>query len=603
MKAALTRLSHFLFLLVIFLQPAAMFYASLFLTKRGPLAKIWLAAHWDKKLTKAHIFECNLEITVESIISPKVKLALRTSGHLLLGVVRIYHRKAKYLLADCNEALTKIKITFRPGIVDLSEENLEATYNDITLPEEFHDFSNQLPDVNAIDVAEHFTLNQSTAEEITLREDVHRVLKDNGFGGYGMMKNGGILDDNLTSTSESIFPQTPVKDPGYSTSEIVTLSSNKNSFQNDGFGDEGAADTLEKLLSGEAENMFMDFAEGIIKPLPNNNSVSNMTGNSEGLNFIHRVEHLPCDQTTLLSNEEKGFALQPVDTTVSSGKKRGKRRRNLTVDCVKELDSKTIREWISDFSDIITTIDLAPPTKRLMIWKESGGVEKLQSEPAQYLISCRLLKLFTRCLTKGLPREVNGQSEEFGRECEIEAMRSEPHNVIADLPIMEEPSHMHESTLIESDRSSIDHTSMLIRKRSNKKDKATEKGSPASEILTVHLTSVDLPLEVSHPPTGQKRIGEEMEDEPRRSHYEAHNYDERKWNKRTQLLLHNLQKIHQSTSAKCFSLLELCRNNNRKQAAVKFYSFLMLKKQSVLIFSQIKPYADIIAIPGPRFHL
>uniref|UniRef100_A0A4W3HRC4 Double-strand-break repair protein rad21 homolog n=2 Tax=Callorhinchus milii TaxID=7868 RepID=A0A4W3HRC4_CALMI len=244
MKAALTRLSHFLFLLVIFLQPAAMFYASLFLTKRGPLAKIWLAAHWDKKLTKAHIFECNLEITVESIISPKVKLALRTSGHLLLGVVRIYHRKAKYLLADCNEALTKIKITFRPGIVDLSEENLEATYNDITLPEEFHDFSNQLPDVNAIDVAEHFTLNQSTAEEITLREDVHRVLKDNGFGGYGMMKNGGILDDNLTSTSESIFPQTPVKDPGYSTSEIVTLSSNKNSFQNDGFGDEGAADTL-----------------------------------------------------------------------------------------------------------------------------------------------------------------------------------------------------------------------------------------------------------------------------------------------------------------------------------------------------------------------
>ncbi|PKU49590.1 hypothetical protein llap_143 [Limosa lapponica baueri] len=48
-----------------------MFYAHFVLSKRGPLAKIWLAAHWDKKLTKAHVFECNLESSVESIISPK----------------------------------------------------------------------------------------------------------------------------------------------------------------------------------------------------------------------------------------------------------------------------------------------------------------------------------------------------------------------------------------------------------------------------------------------------------------------------------------------------------------------------------------------------
>jgi len=52
-----------------------MFYAHFVLSKRGPLAKIWLAAHWDKKLTKAHVFECNLESSVESIISPKVRLS------------------------------------------------------------------------------------------------------------------------------------------------------------------------------------------------------------------------------------------------------------------------------------------------------------------------------------------------------------------------------------------------------------------------------------------------------------------------------------------------------------------------------------------------
>ncbi|KAF3824792.1 hypothetical protein GH733_010126, partial [Mirounga leonina] len=94
-----------------------MFYTHVLMSKRGPLAKIWLAAHWEKKLTKAHVFECNLEITIEKILSPKVKIALRTSGHLLLGVVRIYNRKAKYLLADCSEALLKMKMTFRPVLL------------------------------------------------------------------------------------------------------------------------------------------------------------------------------------------------------------------------------------------------------------------------------------------------------------------------------------------------------------------------------------------------------------------------------------------------------------------------------------------------------
>lgn len=61
-------------------------------------------------------------------------MALRTSGHLLLGVVRIYHRKAKYLLADCNEAFIKIKMAFRPGIcLYLSTLKIMLLYNDIYL--------------------------------------------------------------------------------------------------------------------------------------------------------------------------------------------------------------------------------------------------------------------------------------------------------------------------------------------------------------------------------------------------------------------------------------------------------------------------------------
>ncbi|XP_078092306.1 double-strand-break repair protein rad21 homolog [Mustelus asterias] len=583
-----------------------MFYAALFLSKRGPLAKIWLAAHWDKKLTKAHVFECNLETTVESIISPKVKIALRTSGHLLLGVVRIYNRKAKYLLADCNEAFTKIKIAFRPDIVDLAEENLEATYNAITLPEEFNEFSNQLPDVDAIDVAEHFTLNQSTAEAITLREDMCCILQDNGFGDdYGMLSNNGLLDDNLMSTSKSIFDQTPENNSTNAAKETFTLNGDKNRFHNDGFGDEGAAYMLEELLSGEAENAFVDFADtngSITNNLPNKKLPTDVTGDSDVPDPLLQAESTLYDQTTLLPNEEEGFALQPVDATVSSERKRGKRRRKLTVDCVKELDSKTIREQIEDFSDVITMIELAPPTKKLMIWKETGGVEKLNSQPAQPLINCRLLKLFRHCLRTNLSREQNDRNSTGERRSAIEQMRSEERNV-NDLPIMEEPCDLQDSIIIESRRSSIDHRPISVQKINKKSPSENEMYE--SEKSDVDFTSVELPLEdslVVHLSTGEEKdsLQNEVAEQSTAGNQE---YDETHCNKRSLHLWHSLQRIHHRTGAKFFTLQELCRDHNRKQAAAKFYSLLMLKKQLVLELTQKEPYSDIIATPGATFYL
>ncbi len=48
-----------------------MYYAHFILNKKCPLAKIWLAAHWDKKLTKAQIYETNIESTIETILEPQ----------------------------------------------------------------------------------------------------------------------------------------------------------------------------------------------------------------------------------------------------------------------------------------------------------------------------------------------------------------------------------------------------------------------------------------------------------------------------------------------------------------------------------------------------
>jgi len=73
----------------------------------------------------------------ESIINPDAPLALRLSGQLMLGVVRIYSRKVNYLFQDCSEALVKIKQVFRPGTVDLPADANTAPDATITLPDDF----------------------------------------------------------------------------------------------------------------------------------------------------------------------------------------------------------------------------------------------------------------------------------------------------------------------------------------------------------------------------------------------------------------------------------------------------------------------------------
>lgn len=96
-----------------------MFYSEVILARKGPLGKIWLAAHFDKKLTKKQIFSTDISSSVESVLNPANPLALRVSGHLMLGIVRIYSRKMKYLVTDCADAMWKIDLAFRPKNVDI----------------------------------------------------------------------------------------------------------------------------------------------------------------------------------------------------------------------------------------------------------------------------------------------------------------------------------------------------------------------------------------------------------------------------------------------------------------------------------------------------
>lgn len=130
----------------------------------------------EKKLTKANIVSTNIPSAAEEIRDENhAPMALRLSGQLLLGVVKIYSRKARYLLDDCNDALLKIKMAFRPGNVDLSTATVrsaQAQAAHLLMPDTLTELDLMMP--SAIDLddfdfdAPLSTANLSRRQDITL---------------------------------------------------------------------------------------------------------------------------------------------------------------------------------------------------------------------------------------------------------------------------------------------------------------------------------------------------------------------------------------------------------------------------------------------------
>lgn len=98
--------------------------SELLLSRQGPLAHVWLASNYDKKLSRQQFLNTNLVTSSTFLSNHQIQpahpsqsasetITLRLSGQLLLGIVRIYSRKTKYLLDDINEVLYKLKNSFK----------------------------------------------------------------------------------------------------------------------------------------------------------------------------------------------------------------------------------------------------------------------------------------------------------------------------------------------------------------------------------------------------------------------------------------------------------------------------------------------------------
>ncbi|TAQ87699.1 hypothetical protein B7494_g3982 [Chlorociboria aeruginascens] len=180
-----------------------MFYSETLLSKTGPLARVWLSANLERKLSKNHILQASVKDSVEAIVTPnQAPMALRLSGQLLLGVVRIYSRKARYLLDDCNEALMKIKMAFRlSGNNDIPAGLHMPSRDALMLPDVLTEGDNlempPMPDasflLSQMDDETHLGRKQRAgSRDINLQEDFEssQFLQNS-------IENRNLLDDDL----------------------------------------------------------------------------------------------------------------------------------------------------------------------------------------------------------------------------------------------------------------------------------------------------------------------------------------------------------------------------------------------------------------------
>ncbi|XP_074343562.1 sister chromatid cohesion 1 protein 4-like [Apium graveolens] len=232
-----------------------MFYSQFILAKKGPLGTIWIAAHLERKLRKNQVADTDIGVSVDSILSPDVPIALRLSSHLLVGVVRIYSRKVNYLFDDCSEALLKIKQAFRSTSVDLPPEESTAPYHSITLPETFDLDDFELPDNDF--QGNYVDHHISSRDQITLQDTMEGVVYSTSQ--FGLDERFGDGDTSGLDLDEELFlskvtagydldfnsctdPQSSVQqsnnhegnDEMTDKSKIMITSTNKHIEENDG---------------------------------------------------------------------------------------------------------------------------------------------------------------------------------------------------------------------------------------------------------------------------------------------------------------------------------------------------------------------------------
>lgn len=298
--------------------------------------------------------------------------------------------------------------------------------------------------------------------------------------------------------------------------------------------------------------------------------------------------------------EEEGFVLGPLDTTGVEKKQKPSRKRRLVVDSDKEFSGQIIRSQFEDFKDTLQPKCFPPPTKKAMMWKEMASCDQLFSRPTSLLVD-KITKLIVRNYTMEVPGELPADAlidldldnlettKDTTEVIEVPRDRAEPvvnGDTTASEPILPDGSvtkDVIDPTLGEfefdmgGDRPADFEAGLL--------DGTAEGGEdPASRVIP-------------EMPDIEEGISESTEEQ--QSNELSEEFEQRRWTKRTQQVLRVLDRNFKNKDEIEFS--SLTQRCNRKLAASRFYTCLLLAKEGMITLNQNEPYAEIAIGKGSKF--
>ncbi|KAG6478656.1 hypothetical protein ZIOFF_062100 [Zingiber officinale] len=148
-----------------------MFYSHSLLARKTPLGMVWIASH-SQKMKKTQIDCVDIPSSADDIMYPRAPIALRLSGHLLIGLVKIYSWKVNYLFQDCNRMLTNTRVVVASIHINLPTNADKAPFESITLPETYNLDALELEEsTNLIDGPDY---HQKDYKQITLAASVEQ---------------------------------------------------------------------------------------------------------------------------------------------------------------------------------------------------------------------------------------------------------------------------------------------------------------------------------------------------------------------------------------------------------------------------------------------
>ncbi|KAI8578837.1 hypothetical protein K450DRAFT_244771 [Umbelopsis ramanniana AG] len=382
-----------------------MMYSDAIISKKGPLARVWLAAHWERKISKNQFLQTNIEKTVDAITAEEQEmLTLRLSGQLLLGVVRIYSRKTRYLLEDCNDALVKIKTAFKKGDVDMPDTHRHvANINAITLADDLTEFDILLPEAPLHlnrDPNEPIMDLSLSMSNISRRQDITISQSGNDAQLFSLGFNDNILDG--IETGRDLFQHgaqsdLQLADLGLDDMNEIEMGRDAAFERSLTMDDIGAP--LERMnIKDTNNNEEFDFDLG---PEPDflPEASPDMRQNESSFDLPDASMTTESNSALIADTQAIGDDLLfDVGTPSAQANTPQIHRRRLIIDKVTELPHDKIRDQINDTSDIVTEATFLPTSPEMLRFKsiEKQGIKFFINLNAPLNLAPELQALFTR---------------------------------------------------------------------------------------------------------------------------------------------------------------------------------------------------------------